>query len=335
MNPDTPTADEQRRFSMGFRDERKSPKKIDADYWWAISSLTAREAAMLLCQFSPMDDANDPATTTTNETGPEDFKRLLRVFEDVEKSNPEARTLRQWLAVARDKETKYHSWIDEYVAGMLSENPADSDDAGDALIVDGGGTAADDVTPSKSTDKVASPACSDFRSMPNLMASEVTIEFTAGELGAVILAISARELSRRIGLLELGLVDRRNGNTDEQGLLLLGMAQTRTVSSTDMKIAKRIERLRDALQLHLGITDNPIAPFRKGIGYRARFNVVDNRGAADTRAKREAQRRKESLEELQGRGMQFSDATEGDHSYENEADMAGDAADEWLKRNES
>jgi len=99
---------------------------LDADMWFGLASPTPHEAAMLLCQHNPHEDACDPMKTTTDETGPEDFKRLLRVFEDLEKVEQKARTLRQWLVIARDKGLKYHSWIDAYVMAQIEELPADT-----------------------------------------------------------------------------------------------------------------------------------------------------------------------------------------------------------------
>lgn len=114
---------------------------LEADMWFGLASPTPREAAMVLCQLNPQDDNCDPATITTDETGPEDFKRLLRVFEDVEKMEPKARSLPQWLAIARDKGLKYHSWIDAYALARIEELPADVGSEGAAVEVGAGATA--------------------------------------------------------------------------------------------------------------------------------------------------------------------------------------------------
>jgi hypothetical protein len=103
-----------------FLDERKRPQKIDIDYWLARSGLSAREAAMLLCQFSPFDETcetggtNDPDKTATDETGPEDFKRLLRAFEE---SAPVEKKIRlcEWHTIAKNEGQKHHSWIDRHM----------------------------------------------------------------------------------------------------------------------------------------------------------------------------------------------------------------------------
>jgi hypothetical protein len=118
--------------------------------WFGLASPTPREAAMVLCQLNPHDDACDPTTVTTDETGPEDFKRLLRVFEDVEKVEPKARKLRQWLAVARERRLKYHSWIDAYALARIEELSVDSGSDDGAPKVGGGATAAIEKPETKS-----------------------------------------------------------------------------------------------------------------------------------------------------------------------------------------
>jgi hypothetical protein len=95
---------------------------LGAATWWSLNSITPREAAMLLCQFNPRDDTADPLTTTNNETGPDDFKRLVRIFEDVAQANAQARTLSQWHSIVRDKGLKYHSWIEKYESARKLAN---------------------------------------------------------------------------------------------------------------------------------------------------------------------------------------------------------------------
>ena len=50
---------------------------LDAMTWWGLGSVTPREAAMLLCRVNPHDDKLDPLVITSDETAPDDFKRLL------------------------------------------------------------------------------------------------------------------------------------------------------------------------------------------------------------------------------------------------------------------
>jgi len=87
---------------------------LDAAMWWGLKSVTPPKAAKLMCQFNPLDEKSDPTTIASDETAPEDFNRLLEVFEDEEKNDAKVRTLSQWRDIARDKKLKYHSWIDRY-----------------------------------------------------------------------------------------------------------------------------------------------------------------------------------------------------------------------------
>ena len=126
-----------REYMVGWYDAT-----LDAGMWFGLASLTPREAAMMLCQFNPHNDSYDPLTCNNLETNPDDFKRLLRVFDDEQKVEPKARNLRQWLATAHDRRLKYHSWIDAYALARDEESPVDSCSEDNAPNLDGDGTAA-------------------------------------------------------------------------------------------------------------------------------------------------------------------------------------------------
>lgn len=90
-------------------------EELDAAAWLSLDNITPLEAAMLLCQFNPHDKAVDPLATTNDKTNPEDFKRLLRAFEDVASADvEERRSLSQWHTIARTKGYKFHPWIGDY-----------------------------------------------------------------------------------------------------------------------------------------------------------------------------------------------------------------------------
>jgi hypothetical protein len=99
---------------------------LEAAHWFGLKSITPREAALLLCQLNPHDATSDPLSITTTETTPDDFKNLLREFDDVAKAdtNEQSRTLSQWRDIARDKLLKYHSWIDHYIEAMAASEVA-------------------------------------------------------------------------------------------------------------------------------------------------------------------------------------------------------------------
>jgi hypothetical protein len=165
-----------------------------------------------------------------------------------------------------------------------------------------------------------------FRSMVKLTADEVSIAFvgdkTESGMGANnMLEISARGKTSRVALAALDLVDRRRGELNRQGVILLGMAQKNKLTRTD-PIAANMTRLRKVFHEHLGISDDPFYHYQKSAGWEPRFKIDDKRGVADERALREAEHRTDSLEELTERGTQFRDTSEND------------AAADWLKDND-
>lgn len=106
-------------FDIGWYDET-----LSAAQWFGMESVSPNEAAMLLCQLNPLKDAG--ALLTSNEqTGPDDFKLLLRAFEDVMQADIKQRTLNQWLDIANDKGLKYHSWIKKYAQAVQSYAPVE------------------------------------------------------------------------------------------------------------------------------------------------------------------------------------------------------------------
>lgn len=110
-------------------------KALDAATWWSLSSVTAQEAAALLCRFNPSDEQDNPLEITTDETNPNDFKLLKRVLEDVERSIPQSRTLADWLAVAHEKRLKHHSWANVYEKARQALQAADASETSESTIV--------------------------------------------------------------------------------------------------------------------------------------------------------------------------------------------------------
>jgi hypothetical protein len=134
-----------------------------------------------------------------------------------------------------------------------------------------------------------------------------------------MLEISARGKTKRVALAALDLVDRRRGRLNSQGIILLGMAHGDRLIRTENK-AQGMSRLRRVFRTHLGINTDPFYPYRRGAGWQATFKICDERGAANERAKREAERRTVSYDDNKQRHQSF--------------DSKGDAADEWLKAND-
>lgn len=177
---------------------------------------------------------------------------------------------------------------------------------------------------------VSGSPCNIFLAMKNLNANELTVTFVGDksetELGANnMMDISARKETRRVALATLELVDRRRGGANSKGLILLGMAQKKTLLRTE-KNAATMTRLRKVFRDHLGISTDPFEPYHKGSGWMPLFTIADNRGAADERAKREAERRTVSYDEFIESGGQFADTNQQDQFLDSD-----DAAAKWLK----
>lgn len=143
-----------------------------------------------------------------------------------------------------------------------------------------------------------------FLAMENLDASELSLAFVGDKsesgLGAnSMLEVSARKVTRRIPLAAIDLVNRRQAILNGEGAVLLGLAQNKRLSWSGPNAAK-MKRLRDVFRKHLGIKGDPFEDYRKSDGWVPHFAI------ADERAKREAERRTESYEELTQQGRQFT-----------------------------
>lgn len=156
-------------------------------------------------------------------------------------------------------------------------------------------------TAAKAKDESASPRAV-FRGMENLTWDEISIAFVGdtAESGSVTahnqLDISARGVTRRVGLETFGLVDRRRSpvSVNKQGTTLWGFAQRHHVPRGDSSMPQAVSRLGKLLSEFLGIDDSPFE--LQGNRWVPRCTIVDKRGAADERAKRDAERRTVSYE---------------------------------------
>lgn len=89
---------------------------LEADHWSVLQDIKPVDAAMLLCQFNPNDTNFDDVVNTTNDqTGPRELIQLRQRFEELSKSEPKQRTLRNWHQAARAMGVRYHLWIDDYI----------------------------------------------------------------------------------------------------------------------------------------------------------------------------------------------------------------------------
>ena len=174
--------------------------------------------------------------------------------------------------------------------------------------------------------------CSAFSAMENLVSAEFTIAFVgdqseSGLSANNMLEITARKVTRRVALAALDLVDRRKGTLNNQGVILLGIAKGEKLSSPQRNSTK-VKRLRDVFRLHFYVKDDPFEPYRQGVGWVPQFKIIDKRGAADERAKREAERKTDSYERL----TQFFESYPARAQSWEDSDT--DVASDWLKEND-
>ncbi|WP_292992091.1 hypothetical protein, partial [Nitrosomonas sp.] len=94
--------------------------------------------------------------------------------------------------------------------------------------------------------------CAVFLAMKDLTADEVSITFVGDKaesgIGANnLLEISARGETRRVALAAIDLIDLHRRRLNSQGVILLGMAQKKTLPSAGLN-RKKISRLRDVFR---------------------------------------------------------------------------------------
>lgn len=93
---------------------------LGASRWFDLKAVAPEEAAMLLCGFNPEVDCTAHENTHTDQTTPSDFKHLKRALEDIGgDGNP--RTLSDWLELTKDRNFKYHNWIDLYLLAIAEK----------------------------------------------------------------------------------------------------------------------------------------------------------------------------------------------------------------------
>ena len=170
-----------------------------------------------------------------------------------------------------------------------------------------------------------------FLEMVNLTGEELSITFVgdlteAGLSANNMIEISARDVTKRIPMAALDLVNKHTGDINNQGATLLAMTKNKKLSKTDANI-KKISRLRNLFTLHLGINHDPFYSYRTGYGWEPRFNIHDRRGSADNRAKREAERRTISYDDFKNNAVKPDDGNQVDTSFNSEVNSAED----WLK----
>lgn len=172
--------------------------------------------------------------------------------------------------------------------------------------------------------RIGGNSSSTFLEMKGLNASELALAFVGDKaesgLGSNnMLEVSARGQKRRIALAALDLVDKRKGTPNGECGVLLGLTQGYKPKKSSANTQK-IKRLRRVFLYYFGIDRDPFEPYMAATGWVPLFKIEDRRGLADERAKREAEKRVVSLEQLAEQGIQ-------------PPERSSDDADDWLKEN--
>ena len=281
------------------------------------------DAAQRKCSAAQWDYDHDPATAPERKFWQDFSNRKNEIKQQVETWKTVAAPTASELA---QKETRLAELRKELAAmeqqihqtgGVLNEDKEPSPDESPTTDASVAQSAKEDIP------------CAAFCALPNLTADELSIAFVGDKsdsgLGANnLLEISARRLTKRVPLAALNLVNRVQGTLNGEGAVLLGMASTRSPLRNEAN-SQKIKRLRKIFRENFGITSDPFERYRNGVGWVPLFKIVDRRGAADERAKREAERRTESYEQLpESKGAAGDQLCNG----------GSDAADTWLKDND-
>lgn len=176
-----------------------------------------------------------------------------------------------------------------------------------------------------------SDPCAVFVAMESLTSDELSITLVGDKVEEGIgangmLEISARGETRRVPWACLDLVNRNTGSLNSQGAVLLGLALGRAIPGIEPN-RKKVSRLRLACRKHLGVRDDPFERTQQSNGWQPRFKVADRRGDADERTKRDAERRRLSLD-------QHPHLLDGCRRHA-DLDQDNDKAAAWLRDHES
>jgi len=123
---------------------------------------------------------------------------------------------------------------------------------------------------------------------------------------------------------KIGLMGAKHNAPNLLGGILIGLSKSEKFPRgkvADNKSKAAISRLRISLEKLTGIQADPFFPFNEGVGWKPRFDLIDDRNNADERAKREAIH-------VPYEGAQLSDSDTPDFDYEN------DDTQRWINQEE-
>ena len=176
----------------------------------------------------------------------------------------------------------------------------------------------------------------EFKNVEGLNWGDITLTLLSGDH----IEISARDLTRKVPLGDLGLINRTTNKPNRLFTLLTAFAKNRRgILEITSKLKDQAYDLRKALKAFFPITTNPIPA--EGRYWVPRFNLVDKRDAPDKRAKEKAFRRTVSYDDTDLAHQRSSTQDSGsgpDPGYDLDEYPHDDETDrtaEWLKKNDS
>lgn len=92
---------------------------IHARTWFLRPVVSPNDAALLLCQHDPEEiglTLEKALHRRNTETGPSELQQLSGMFKSVSDASAIPRTLLDWIAIAEEKQLRFHSWIKTYVS---------------------------------------------------------------------------------------------------------------------------------------------------------------------------------------------------------------------------
>lgn len=142
---------------------------------------------------------------------------------------------------------------------------------------------------------------------------DITIKIYAGYRIDCFFGTESRKQSH---FRDIGLMGHRKNDPNQLGAILICISQgvkypTAAKPASGDKTA--LSKIRGALKELTGISSDPFYAFKKGVGWKPRFKLIDDRRNADDRAKAEAKH------------VTFDETRD----FENE----GDEAQDWLDEN--
>ena len=173
----------------------------------------------------------------------------------------------------------------------------------------------------------------EFRTMENLSWDEITLTLLSG--GHI--QVSARDLTRNVGLVELGLMNMTTNKPNRRFVLLASLANSKqSAVRAKPSLKDHIYQMKKSLKSYFGIGSNPLPIQEKT--YVSGFQLIDKRDAPDKRAKEKALRKTITFDENEHSHQDTpevaSPTDSNQYTYDEEDCMVGDAASRWLEKKE-